>query len=380
MPTPTNNRIGLIILAGGHSSRMGRSKTNLPWRGGTLLSNLLRCCQAISFQEILIAANAPLDRRNWPAMSCPLRITADTYTDCGPLGGIEAALRVGSCDYYAILSTDLPFYDFSPLKILISQIENPTRSETEKKPIILPVVSGREQPLAALYPAGIYSAVISALQAHTYRLSTLFHSWPVCRIDETTHAFLYTNINTPSDYKDALAHEVNRHRAVPILSISANQSGSGKTTAAAIIIRSLTDLSYSVGYIKSTHHNHIAAKEGSDTERALKNGAIFAQTCSPDDIPSGHDKKSILYELSQQRPADLVIIESRCHGIFPIMQIIPDGFDNRLPAHTVAVIGNSCHDSSIHHFSLSNTTELITYIRTIIMKNQKSGNRRKEHP
>ena len=32
--------LGLVILAGGRSSRMGRDKAALPWRGATLLTDL----------------------------------------------------------------------------------------------------------------------------------------------------------------------------------------------------------------------------------------------------------------------------------------------------------------------------------------------------
>ena len=51
--------LGLIILAGGRSSRMGRDKAALPWRGATLLTDLLLRSQGVAFDEIVVSANRP---------------------------------------------------------------------------------------------------------------------------------------------------------------------------------------------------------------------------------------------------------------------------------------------------------------------------------
>ncbi|MCH4217522.1 MAG: molybdopterin-guanine dinucleotide biosynthesis protein MobB [Megasphaera sp.] len=369
MTNPIYAHIGLIILAGGRSSRMGCDKASLPWHNGTLLSELLRRSLCLPFREIIISINAPLPDQSLPSAACPLHIVADTYKDCGPLGGLEAALRTGTCDYYAVLSADLPFYDFSPLQDWLAHPQWLTPDTTGLVPILLPVVKGRDQPLAALYPANIYPAVIAALRRHDYRVRSLYDTLPVCRINETKHAFLYTNTNTPSAYKDARACEVSRHRTVPVISITGDHSGVGKTTAATAIIRALHDRGYCIGYIKSTHHPVRAEKKGSDTDRALQSGAAFALTCTPADVPAHKDKEAVLLALSQQHPADLVIIESRCHGPFPRMET---NLTAKIALNTtddvIATLHDyDCSDDDVcHHFSLSHTDRLIPYILTIM--------------
>lgn len=361
--------IGLIILAGGRSSRMGRDKFQLPWHDSTMLSELLQRSKGIAFQEIIISTNEPISEQDMPPLSCPLHFVADSYQGCGPLGGLEAALRTGTCNYYAVLSVDLPFYDFSPLQDWLTHPHWLTPDTSGVLPIILPVVNGNDQPLAALYPASIYPVLIKALQRHDYRVRSLYDTLPVRRINETDRAFLYTNTNTPSAYKDAVAYEVNRRRAVPVISITGDHSGVGKTTAATTIIQSLHDRGYCIGYIKSSHHPIVTPKKDSDTDRALQNGAAFALTCTPDDIPPHQDKSTVLLTLSQQRPADLVIIESRCHGLFPMIKISQtDDVAIDGAASTVAIIHDyERHDDDIyHHFSLSHTDRLITYILTIM--------------
>ena len=108
--------LGLIILAGGRSTRMGRDKTALPWHDTDLLTDLLLRSQAYPFTERLLSINRPYESSHLPAkLARTVRLVIDNYPDCGPLGGIEAALYSGQCDFYLVLSVDLPFYDFAPV-------------------------------------------------------------------------------------------------------------------------------------------------------------------------------------------------------------------------------------------------------------------------
>lgn len=50
-----------VVLSAGASSRMGRDKAMLPWRGGTFLSTAIRALQAVTDLVIVVAgANAPV--------------------------------------------------------------------------------------------------------------------------------------------------------------------------------------------------------------------------------------------------------------------------------------------------------------------------------
>ena len=93
--------LGLIILAGGRSTRMGRDKTALPWHDTDLLTDLLLRSQAYPFTERLLSINRPYESSHLPAkLVRTVRLVIDNYPYCGPLGGMEAALYSGQCDFY----------------------------------------------------------------------------------------------------------------------------------------------------------------------------------------------------------------------------------------------------------------------------------------
>ena len=81
--------IEACILAGGLSTRMGREKDRLKFRGHTLLGH----------------ARALVDE-----VGLPYRIIRrDSVPRCGPLGGIITALRVTKASRVLFLSCDMPF-------------------------------------------------------------------------------------------------------------------------------------------------------------------------------------------------------------------------------------------------------------------------------
>lgn len=310
--------LGLVILAGGRSSRMGRDKAALPWRGATLLTDLIQRSQGVAFDEIVVSANRPPDLSALPSeLSSCVRVVADNYQGCGPLSGMEAAFRACTCSYCLVLSVDLPFYDFSPVKRLL-----PKLTQIPPVDLFLPMSESRPQPLAAVYRRGpTLKAVQATLAAEKRRVLSIVDALTVRILDDTGAPILYENINTPSAYKDALAIDINRRRAVPVATISAGRSGSGKTALAVEVIAELTRRGCTVGYIKSTHHHACQETPSSDTARARRAGAAVSLLCGPDDIPAGQTKEQFLYQLSQQIDADLVLIESRSHGLFPILYI-----------------------------------------------------------
>ena len=350
--------LGLVILAGGRSSRMGRDKAALPWRGATLLTDLIRRSQGVAFDEIVVSANRPPDISALPSeLSSCVRVVADNYQGCGPLSGMEAAFRACTCSYCLVLSVDLPFYDFSPVKRLL-----PKLTQIPPVDLFLPMSESRPQPLAAVYRRGpTLKAVQATLAAEKRRVLSIVDALTVHILDDTGAPILYENINTPSAYKAALAIDANRRRAVPIVSLSAARSGDGKTSLAAQVIAELTRRGYAVAYVKSTHHRRCREKKGSDTDRALQSGAVQALLCGPDDVAAGEGKEDALLRLAQQTAADVAIVESRSHGPFPVIYINgPEPPPIRLDNIT-AVIGYGS-DPSFRYIAPAHIDSLYSYI------------------
>lgn len=95
------------ILAGGRSSRMGTDKAMLTLHGEkdgeTFLSHAVRTLRTIADQVVLVGDRQHLEGAD--------RAIPDLHPNCGPLGGIEAALRDASSnhqDWACFLPVDMP--------------------------------------------------------------------------------------------------------------------------------------------------------------------------------------------------------------------------------------------------------------------------------
>ena len=247
---------------------------------------------------------------------------------------MEAALYSGQCDFYLVLSVDLPFYDFDPIPDWVKLL----RRQPNLQAIIPRTENGQDQPLAALYSRQLLPAITDHLQKGNYRLRHLYQDVPAAYVDETFRSALYFNINTPEAYEAAKGRDTNSRRQVPVVTLTAPKSGDGKTTAAASAITELTHRGYQVAYIKSSHHTVARRKTGSDTDRARKAGAVSVCLCGPADYPMGTRKEDYILALSQQQLADLVLVESRSHGPFPQIDVT-QADDNQLVNNILFLTG-----------------------------------------
>lgn len=366
--------LSLLILAGGKSSRMKKDKSQLPWQDSTTLTHMLANSYVYPFERTVISANRIIEPQELPDFirkktkqrehtteyihlsdKRRLSVVSDLYTDCGPLGGMEAAMRLYPSDCWLILAVDLPFYDFSRLPALLA-------ADTHEYDAVIPVINGRENPLAALYKGRVYEKIRTALADGDYRVREIYNK-KAAFIDETPYARQYLNMNTPIAYKEALACAANQSRPVPVVSITAETSGTGKTHLTTQVIKELSDQGYKVGYVKSTHHMPSGPKQSSDTDLATRAGAVCTAL-----IPDGPEKKCSIEHAAFSMPVDLVLIESRRHGLFPKLLVLPpeagaaEG-DNE----TVALVTRRKDTNSVHFNTLhaDNISALAKYIKLL---------------
>ena len=150
-------------------------------------------------------------------------------------------------------------------------------------------------------------------------------------------AELYSNVNTRLSYKLAKAKAVNRERSVPIVTISASQSKSGKTTVATALIHQLSQRGIVVGMVKSDGHGFSMDKEGTDTWKASQAGAKAVAIAGPNGYAmmvhgESMQRQQQLIRLANEMPVDLVLLESRSHGVAPIIEVVRANHnDTRLP-------------------------------------------------
>lgn len=366
--------LSLLILAGGKSSRMKKDKSQLPWQDSTTLTHMLTNSYVYPFERTVISANRIIEPQELPDFirkktkqrehtteyihlsdKRRLSVVSDLYTDCGPLGGMEAAMRLYPSDCWLILAVDLPFYDFSRLPALLA-------ADTPEYDAVIPVINGRENPLAALYKGRVYEKIRTALADGDYRVRKIYNK-KAAFIDETPYARHYLNMNTPIAYKEALACAANQSRPVPVVSITAETSGTGKTHLTTRVIKELSDQGYKVGYVKSTHHMPSGPKQNSDTDLATRAGAVCTAL-----IPDGPEKKCSIEHAAFSMPVDLVLIESRRHGLFPKLLVLPpeagaaEGDNETVALVTRRKDTNSVYFNTLH---VDNISALTKYIKLL---------------
>ncbi|MDX2185916.1 MAG: molybdenum cofactor guanylyltransferase [Opitutaceae bacterium] len=92
-----------VVLAGGHSTRMGREKATLDMGGTPLWRRQLDLVQSLGASEKWIAMRAD---QNWLPLGIP-RLN-DAHPDQGPMGAVAYSLQKARYDHLVVLAIDLP--------------------------------------------------------------------------------------------------------------------------------------------------------------------------------------------------------------------------------------------------------------------------------
>jgi molybdopterin-guanine dinucleotide biosynthesis protein A len=193
-----------IVLAGGRSSRMGRSKAALEWHGSTLL----RRAVGIMLRSVdgpVLVVRAP--GQELPALPAGVPVAEDPVEGRGPLQGITAGLAAvaGQVPVAFVRSVDLPFLHPAYVRRVLDA------------DVLLPVAHGHHQPLAAAYRASVATVAAGLFAEGRSRPPDLFATVDVHRAEAAellADPVLATldpdldslvNVNTPTELADAAA-------------------------------------------------------------------------------------------------------------------------------------------------------------------------------
>lgn len=192
-----------FVLAGGRSSRMGRSKAQLSWGGATFLEHTLGMLSRAGFTPAVAGLREPA--------ACGFPVVADRFEDSGPLGGIEAGLRsLGEAADVSVLfmAVDLPRMPPELPRLLWD------RAAATGALATVPSIGGRAQPLCAVYHSSLAKGIGEALKSGDRKVMRVMQqlaprSFDVFRVEALAPALGWTgthtwfaNLNTPAD----LAH------------------------------------------------------------------------------------------------------------------------------------------------------------------------------
>ncbi len=188
--------LSAIILAGGKSSRMGRSKAMLLFDGKPLIIHIVRTLERI-FPDIVIVAAAGQDL---PPL--PVALVRDEVAYQGPVGGIYYGLKAASRDVCFVTSCDVPFLNLPLISYLISQISD--------YDVVVPYYQERFQPLHAVYRRSVVPLLQEQLRRGELRPISLYKKVRTREVREDEirvfdpEGLSFLNMNTPEDYQNAL--------------------------------------------------------------------------------------------------------------------------------------------------------------------------------
>ena len=208
----------MLIMAGGSSRRMGADKLLLPVPPNgvplvrhvaerllpltsrvTVIANDPGVCTAIQGLALEEAKHGGDGTGAATVVTC---LQDDTPGD-GPLGGLATGLR--RTDGWALtVAGDMPFISAACCRHLIDR-------SSYSCDAVVPVLDGQSQPLHAVYSRRCLPSIEKALEAGMRRMDSFWDEVRVRLIaadqlrafDPDLHTF--TNVNTPSEWKEALA-------------------------------------------------------------------------------------------------------------------------------------------------------------------------------
>ena len=194
---------GFLLMSGGLSSRMGTPKALLALHGQPLLMHIARAGKP--FAERILSVNDDAI----PTPEGYLRI-GDVYRECGPMGGLHAALTAAQSDALVVVPCDAPHFTAEAAAFLASQYSD------EYDAVILEDENGRAHPMMGVYAKSCLPALTKHLEEKRFKLMMMLSGLRVrrVRLPESIPQRVMSNLNTPEDYealcRETLAGDVRR--------------------------------------------------------------------------------------------------------------------------------------------------------------------------
>jgi molybdenum cofactor guanylyltransferase len=193
---------GALVLCGGESQRMGEPKAWLPFGRERMLQRVVRLVGTTAEPVVVVAG----PDQELPPLPGAVRIARDPIPGRGPLQGLATGLAAldQSVELVFAVGTDVPLLKPAWFKRLVELIGDCD--------LAIPLVEGYRHPLAALYrPAAVLPEIGRLLAANRLRAADLadhvrsrFVTADELR-DVDPDFNTLRNVNTPADYRAALA-------------------------------------------------------------------------------------------------------------------------------------------------------------------------------
>jgi molybdenum cofactor guanylyltransferase len=180
------------VLVGGRSSRMGRDKALLPFRGGVLVESVAREVASAAGDAILVG-----DSDRYGAFG--YTVIPDHYPGEGPLGGILTALCHTTAEWNLVVACDMPALSAEFLGRILEAAE-----QSAADALVPTGPGGLPEPLCAAYHRRLRAALESAFERGERKVMGALASLPVVMWPMAELA-PFQNVNTPEDWAGYVA-------------------------------------------------------------------------------------------------------------------------------------------------------------------------------
>ncbi|MBK7130765.1 MAG: molybdenum cofactor guanylyltransferase [Crocinitomicaceae bacterium] len=181
------HQVGVILLAGGKSSRMGQDKGLMNLDNKPMISHVLEQAQKISDHILLVANDDAYSQFGYPVFK-------DDYHELGPMAGIYTGLRNSGYEYNLVLSCDIPFIHQGVLEFLVESCQG--------NDITVAEFQGKLHPLTAVYRKSCLDVLKKNIEQHKLKLVSVFDELKVRCVDMADFSpENFRNINSLDDLK-----------------------------------------------------------------------------------------------------------------------------------------------------------------------------------
>jgi len=196
-----------VILAGGHSSRMGSNKALLPYCGGRFIEAIHRQFRGL-FRDVLVVTNRP---EQYAFLDCPL--VPDIHAGMGALAGLQSGLFHSQTPHIFAVACDMPYLNDNLIRALVTR-----RHQAD---VVIPESEHGLEPLHAVYGRTCLPHMETALRTGRRRIVSFFDAVAVLRFERHQVVAIdpafdsFRNINTPDDYYRLRQNENGAHVHAP---------------------------------------------------------------------------------------------------------------------------------------------------------------------
>ncbi len=183
------------IVAGGASSRMGRNKALLPFRGRPLLAHQLEILRPL-FDRVVVASNDPS-----PYTPFGVEIVPDVLSERCVLTGVHAVLHASRTDHAFVVGCDLPFLSAGLIERLLQ--------ERDGHDVVIPESNQQVEPLHAVYSRACLAPIEESARRGAWKATSYFPAVRVRRLPIGPDEWLvenrspFFNANTPGEWDSA---------------------------------------------------------------------------------------------------------------------------------------------------------------------------------